>query len=171
MKKLFFVFGIIVPLTFFTQTAPVLKVYVNTKEVFKPDYAISAYAKIDKDFIPILDTGGKKITVPKGIDITMIEAFKFIVSKDTIVFGVDKILEDPKRAPEKNPMDDLKEILTGLKAWDLRIDNFHYLNEDAFPSGNDGEKPNQKVYPKIIYKEYKIYALRTRYLRYYIVKS
>jgi hypothetical protein len=166
MKKLFFAF-IIVPVTFFAQN-PVLKVYVNTKEVFKSDFAISAFAKMGKDYIPILDTGGKQITLPKGVDIAKFESFKFIVSKDTIEFSVAKILEDPKRAPDKNPLEDLNEILTNLKTWDLRIDNFRYLNEDVVSGGKSNQKLNGKTK---IYKEYKIYALRTRYLRYYIVKS
>jgi hypothetical protein len=172
MKKLFSAFAIIVPLTFFSQTEPVLKVYINTKEVSKPDYTISAYAKMGKEFIPILDTGGKKITVPKGIDISKIQSFKFIVSRDTIEFSVDKVLEDPKRAPDRSPMDDLREILTAIKTWDLRIDNFRYSDGDLLANKITDGKPTQNATgKKSTFKEYKIYALRTKSLKYYIVKN
>ena len=146
--------------------SPILKVYVNTQEVSASQCSISAYVKSGGTYYPILDSSRKKISVPKGMDISRFEALKFIVAKDTLEFIIAQILEDHTRKPDRTPLQDLNDIFNSLKQWDLRIDSFRYTNAETLSSGKQNISGKNNIY-----KEYKIYALRTKYLKYYIVKT
>jgi hypothetical protein len=159
--------------SYFTLTAavlfcqhPVLKVYIDSLEVNKQKIHIEAFVKTQGQFYSVLSTENGQIILPENIELEKIEAVKFIVNTEIIMFQISKILEDLKKTPEKKEKDELKIIFKDLKKWELHIDNFQYYNEaELLASARKGEKRTS------IYKNYKIYGLRTTSFKYYVVKA
>ena len=145
---------------------PMLKVYVDTKEVNKVDIPVLAFVKSSGKYYSILKTKDNSIYLPDQVEFHKIEGLKFIVKEDTITFPVSKLLEDLKNHPEKNMVDELYAIFKEISKWELRIDNFKYSNKDEQLASADNKPKKSSVYG-----DYKIYSLRTTNFKYYIVRD
>ncbi|WP_317897993.1 hypothetical protein [Aurantibacillus circumpalustris] len=143
---------------------PLLKVYVNTKEVSKTEVPVYAFVKANGRYYSILKE--KAISLPEEVEYHNIEALKFIVKKDTINFSINKLLEDLKKHPEKNMVDELYSIFKEISKWELRIDNFVYKGKGQL-SHSDGNSNNKKETSN----DYTLYSLRTTSFKYYVVKG
>jgi hypothetical protein len=165
IKITFFLFFIVLTKNLSSQN-PVLKVYLDAKELTGANTSILAFVKANSKYYPILDHSGKKIILPEEVEYHTIQSFKFIINTDTIVFSVGKILEDLKNSPEKNMVDELNTIFKEIAKWELHIDHFKYANEkELITAAKDGPRKNT------VYKDYKIYGLRTSNFKYYVVKA
>jgi hypothetical protein len=137
---------------------PVLKIHVDSTELKDNSSLKSLTAKIGGNEYSILNKEKTKIELPPGIDMMKIESVKFILDADTIVFAIDKLVSDKEIRSKTIRPDALETIFHSLKRWDLHVDKFMYYA---------GESPKKKG---PVYKDYKIYALRTIGLSYYVVK-
>lgn len=165
MKRIIVACFLFATTTLFSQH-PVLKVYIDTKEIDKGSVAVNAFVKAEGKYYSLLSGKDKLINLPEEIEFHKIQGLRFIVNKDTITFPVAKLLEDLKKNPEKNMVDELYMIFKEIAKWELRIDNFKYANkEQLLASGKSNEKRNS------IYEDYKIYSLRTTNFKYYLVKG
>jgi hypothetical protein len=150
--------------TLFSQN-PALKVFIDAKQINPAGGRVQASVKVGSRYHSILDTSGKRIVLLPYIDLAKVESFRFIVKADTIVFSVKKILEDLNLSTEKAVTEGLSTLFNTLPKWELHIDYFQYDTGKASSSskGSKTKTPN--------YEDYKIYALRTNGLKYYIVKA
>lgn len=145
---------------------PTLKVFVDTKEIKPVEVPVSVYVQSMGKYFPIINTKTNEIILPDDIEYHTIQGIKFIVKDDTIKFSVNKILEDLKKHPEKNMVDELYAIFREISKWELRIDHFKHANkEEILISARD--KPKQST----IYTDYNLYSLKTTNLKYYVVKG
>jgi|GEM_PF-3857889 len=165
MKRIIVIYFLFAMHNLFSQN-PVLKVYVDTKEINKSQVPVFAFVKSGGKYHSIIRNKDKAINLPDEIEFHKIEGLRFIVMNDTINFPVGKLLEDLKSHPEKNMVDELYAIFKEIAKWELRIDNFKYTSEEKLLlSAKESKKRNS------IYYDYKIYSLQTTSLKYYIVKN
>jgi len=145
---------------------PLLKVYVDTKEISETEVPVYAFVKYHGKFYSLLRNKDKTINLPEDIEFYNIEGLRFIVKTDTIAFSVNKILEDLKKQPEKNAVDELYSMFREIAKWELRIDNFKYAGkEQALTPAKETQVQNTT------YVDYKMYSLRTINFKYYVVKA
>lgn len=153
-------------IVFAQKNQPKFKAFIDSSEInHNQGVAISAGIKTTDGYFPIINKQNMTIELPSGVDVKEIQYFRFTVDQDIIIFPVRKLVDNYENLSPNELEKRLKNIFRNIDKWELYIDNVQYYVGDV---SQMAVRPSEK---NSNFQNFKVYALKTDVLKYYVVKG
>jgi hypothetical protein len=143
---------------------PAFKAFIDSVEIDN-QADMSAGVKTTSGYFSIIDKATMKIKLPGGVDLRKIQYFRFTIDQDIIIFPIRKIVDNYETLSKEALEEKLHYIFHSIDKWELHIDNIRYYVGDVIPLATIPTDKNSN------YQNFKIYALKTDQVKYYVIKS